>query len=71
MARGSFKRILLGRIQQERQHRGVSAASLFQDRSDSAPNPKHMVAFSSDDLPALRSGRRHPGPGSPGDRPAS
>ncbi len=69
MARGSFKRVLLGRIQLERQHRGVSGASLFSDRSDSAPNPKHMVAFSSDDLPALRMGRRHHGPGGPGAAP--
>jgi hypothetical protein len=67
MARGSFKKLLLTRIQEERDHRGVSGSTIFQERSD-APNPRHMVAFSSDDLPALRSGRRpgHSGPPGPG-----
>ena len=66
MARASFKKLLLDRIQQEREHRGVSGAAIFAERSEPAPNPRHMVAFSSDDLPALRSGRRHGhGPSSP------
>ena len=58
MARSSFKKMLLTRIQTEREHRGVSGAAIFLERSEPAPNPRHMVAFSSDDLPALRSGRR-------------
>jgi hypothetical protein len=73
MARSSYKRLLLSRIHDERDHRGVSGAAVFQDRSEGVPNPRHMVAFSSDDLPALRSGRRpgHSGPGTgPGATPA-
>jgi hypothetical protein len=58
MARSSFKKLLRARIQEEREHRGVSGAALLDERSEPAPNPRHMVAFSSDDLPALRSGRR-------------
>jgi|MudIll2142460700_1097286.scaffolds.fasta_scaffold445338_2 hypothetical protein len=84
MARNSFKRDLLTRIQEERERRGVSGAAFLLERSETAPNPRHMIAFSSDDLPALRSGRRpaHTAPGqspqapapaqpAPGERPAS
>jgi hypothetical protein len=84
MARNSFKRNLLTRIQEEREKRGVSGAAFLLERSEPAPNPRHMIAFSSDDLPALRSGRRpsHTGTGqsppapspaqpAPGERPAS
>jgi len=74
MARRSFKKLLQSRIQEERDHRGVSGASILQERSERAPNPRHMVAFSSDDIPALRSGRRHghgPGPGGPGGAPGA